>query len=324
MSSGKRWIFTCLLATAVLLVADGCGGSNSGGGTQPLPPITYTTFDVPGAATTNGLGTVPLAINAAGDIAGTYSDTSDHGHGFVRTAAGVLTPFDDPNQLPGGSNPVVAGINASGTIVGAFLDQNNVAHGFLRSQGGGFTNFDVPNSAGTVATGINDAGTASGTFIDFGGTGHGFLRATDGTFTTFNAPVTSVLVYPLFFRINASGELSGLFRDASSATHGLLRDTNGTLTQFDATGAGGGANEGTNALPINASGAIVGSVSAGGTTHSFLRATDGTFTVFDPPGAGLPSRTLSPSMTVEQLSVSITPTPEAAATFATPTARSRC
>jgi hypothetical protein len=42
-------------------------------------------FKAPGAGTAAAQGTVPLSINPAGDIAGTYLDARYVYHGFVRT-----------------------------------------------------------------------------------------------------------------------------------------------------------------------------------------------------------------------------------------------
>jgi hypothetical protein len=42
-------------------------------------------------------GTGSTGINTAGDIAGSYTDTNNEYHGFLRTAAGAITPFDAPD-----------------------------------------------------------------------------------------------------------------------------------------------------------------------------------------------------------------------------------
>jgi hypothetical protein len=58
----------------------------SAGNGQPI----FTTFDVPGAGTGAGQGTVPYSINEAGTIAGQHSDAGSAIQGFVRTAGGAL------------------------------------------------------------------------------------------------------------------------------------------------------------------------------------------------------------------------------------------
>ena len=44
--------------------------------TPARPQGTFTTFDVPGAGTGTFQGTIPVSINAAGDVTGTYVDAN--------------------------------------------------------------------------------------------------------------------------------------------------------------------------------------------------------------------------------------------------------
>jgi hypothetical protein len=53
--------------------------------------FTIDTFDVPGAGTSPGQGTIPYAINPAGTIMGYYVDPNDAYHGFLRDP-NVLSP----------------------------------------------------------------------------------------------------------------------------------------------------------------------------------------------------------------------------------------
>jgi len=59
-------------------------------------PPTYTSFDVSDAGTGPGQGTLPLAINPGGLIAGEYLDASNVFHGFLRAADGTITTFSAP------------------------------------------------------------------------------------------------------------------------------------------------------------------------------------------------------------------------------------
>jgi hypothetical protein len=72
----------------------------------------FTTFDAPGSATG---GTFALSINAAGAVAGYYSDKAGLPRGFIRTKAGAFETLtdDDPNY-----GNVVRSLNDLGMTAG--------------------------------------------------------------------------------------------------------------------------------------------------------------------------------------------------------------
>jgi hypothetical protein len=82
-----------------------------------------TVFD----ATPNASSTLSACINAQGDIAGGFSDTTG-AHGFVRDANGNIAVFDVPNAT--GAQTVA--INDRGDVAGYFFDAGGT-HGFVRS-----------------------------------------------------------------------------------------------------------------------------------------------------------------------------------------------
>jgi len=109
-----------------------------------------TTIDVPGA-----VWTLSVSINAAGAIAGSYSDDIAY-HGFLRDRNGNFTTYDAPGQ----SLIEPKCINPGGTVTG-----NYSGHGFLRAPDGTFTTFDVPVAInGTFPISINTAGAITGPF----------------------------------------------------------------------------------------------------------------------------------------------------------------
>ena len=55
-----------------------------------------TTFDVPGAGTTPGSGTLALGVSSFGLSTGYWIDSSMIGHGFVRRPDGEISKFDAP------------------------------------------------------------------------------------------------------------------------------------------------------------------------------------------------------------------------------------
>jgi N-acetylneuraminic acid mutarotase len=163
---------------------------------------TFTAIDPPGVGTScvdqhggNFGGTSASSIDAAGDVVGTYRDTSCAQHGYIRAANGTITPFDAPGADKSpcsasgfGKNlcgTFFAASDAAGDLVGGFADANGIIHGFLRPAATGiFTTFDDPNAGssgslqGTLGISIN----ANATGIDIGG-GYGDTNSVFHGFT---------------------------------------------------------------------------------------------------------------------------------------------
>jgi probable HAF family extracellular repeat protein len=203
-----------------------------------------TTIDPPGA-----LATVPLHMNAKGQIVGIYSDVSETYpivlpfHGFL-LSDGVYTPID----APGSSSTAAFGINSRGQIVGAFFDADG-PHGFLLDDGV-FTTIDIADSTGTFATGINARGQIVGVYSDAARAQHGFLLDR-GVCTTIDVPGAQG-TQPN--DINNRGQIVGQYEAAGGRTvHGFLLDR-GTFTTIDAPGA----PRATQVIGINDRGEMVG------------------------------------------------------------------
>jgi hypothetical protein len=99
------------------------------------PKGKITTFDATGAGTGSYQGTgcfsdCPVGLNDRGVITGSYWDSNNVQHGFLRTPNGSFVTVDPPGSA--GTQP--ESINDSGAITGYYLDANNVYHGFLRAQ----------------------------------------------------------------------------------------------------------------------------------------------------------------------------------------------
>ena len=114
---------------------------------------TFTIIDVTGAGTGSMQATIALAIDAAGDVTGTYLDSNRVAHGYVRTANGTISTFDAPGAGTGpptgglstkNQGTIPTGINSSGVITGTYVDSNLAYHGFVRSATGTISTFDVP------------------------------------------------------------------------------------------------------------------------------------------------------------------------------------
>ena len=77
---------------------------------------------------------MPVSINDAGTVTGSYSIPSLLSYGFVRRPSGVFVTF----QAPGAGGAAYSGtyansINDAGAIAGYFIDANSTYHGFLRT-----------------------------------------------------------------------------------------------------------------------------------------------------------------------------------------------
>jgi hypothetical protein len=280
-----------------------------------------TTFDAPDAGSTSpGVeGTIPVSINANGDVAGICIDANHGYHGFVRSAAdGTITEFDAPDAPTNVANRGTAalGINDAGEIVGIYttggLGEPSTDFGFLRAADGTITSLTEPdagsgenakgNKQGTWAVGINASGEIVGDYIDSESVQHGFVLSTTGTYTSFDPPGSTTtnpsgVSGTLPSGIDAAGDVTGFFTDSSAVQHGFVRTASGTITTFDAPGsaAGAGTVNGTAVLGIDPGGNyIVGLYSdSTGLSHGYVYAQplsgSGTFTTFEAPGASIVS-----------------------------------
>jgi len=96
------------------------------------PDGIITPFDVPGAGTGSGQGTIGGSINPAGTIAREYLDSNNVFHGYLRFANGSVTPIDIPGAGTGPfqrTQPLCD--KATDAVTGWYTDANNVNHPFL-------------------------------------------------------------------------------------------------------------------------------------------------------------------------------------------------
>lgn len=229
----------------------------------------YSPIDVPGA-----VGTYAFGINSAGQIVGSYFDSSGDYHGFVDTN-GVFATLDYPTAPTSTS---LQGINAKGDIVGYFEDPAApffVLRAFHYSNGV-FSLIDVPGATSrwTVAFGISDNGQIVGT-VETPVT-RGFV-GTNGVFITFSYPgLTRTEAYG----INGGGQIVGIAYDSSGGSTGFL-DTSGSFTNINFPNT----VNATTPYAMNDAGQIVGYFVEGGDVLGFLE-TNGAFArLIDPLGS---------------------------------------
>jgi hypothetical protein len=140
-------------------------------------------FDIPGAGTGAGQGTLPGGINQAGTIEGAWADDNNVIHGFVGPACGTLTTYDVPGAGTGSGQGTQGGnVNALGEVAAYVIDSHNVSHGFVREPNSMITKFDAPGAGTLRTTGTfplcnNASGQITGWYIDNFARYHGFLRS---------------------------------------------------------------------------------------------------------------------------------------------------
>jgi len=167
-----------------------------------------------------GGNTVPVAINAAGVVTGTYFNGMTY-EGFIYSN-GTFTNIVDPLQSKSGSTVPVA-INDSGVIIG-YYDTATDSQGFIYSNGT-FTNLADPSATAdgdTIPAAINAAGDVTG-YYDNGTNDVGFIYS-NGTFTNFIDPsaAAGALTYPT--GINDAGVVTGYYTNAQHEQVGFVAE----------------------------------------------------------------------------------------------------
>jgi hypothetical protein len=268
------------------------------------PDGRFTSFEAPGADTAPNdfNGTLPNAINDAGDITGVYYDASSVSHGFLRGPEGKMTTFDPP----GSTATIPIAINLESDVVGYYLDENDLFGGFLRHVDGTFETWKDPNAcntanvgsspfcAGTGAFGINVFGVIAATYMDQSYVGHGLTRFPGGRFQSYEVPGAGDGAYQgtscpgCSVGLNFFGATAGYYSDSNSLQHIYLRSFAGRTITFDTPADPSlGANCFSDCpLGLNDWGAITGVYfDANGVGHGFLRTPENDVASFDAPGA---------------------------------------
>jgi probable HAF family extracellular repeat protein len=144
--------------------------------------ITYAKGSFTTIATQSGETPVPVAINAAGNIAGWYSDASSHGEQSFVYVNGTVTTLPNPGKI---FFSQAYGINKSGVAVGQAANVEGQQFGFTYHN----SHYNsVACSADCYFYGINDSGVVVGVNFTSPTASTAFVLHGKGTYTTLPAP----------------------------------------------------------------------------------------------------------------------------------------
>jgi hypothetical protein len=175
----------------------------------------FSDFDVPGFVNTEVAG-----VNNVGDFAGTTSDATGSGPGFV-SIGGIITTF----SVPGATDAIAYQLNSSNQTEGYYIDGSGIFHGYWRDSDGTLHfPIDPPGSVETELFGNNDSNWMVGRYRDSGGTTHGLFFVSPNRFLTFDYPGST---FTSFNGINARGFICGRYLDASGIEHGIIARVRG-------------------------------------------------------------------------------------------------
>ena len=191
--------------------------------------------------------------NSAGEVVGTYFDSSFNTHGFT-DVGGVITTIND------GSNPTtdVTAVNNGGTFVGYGVDAGgNTVDWFVTNSAGVQTTFADPTSVQVTPVAINAGGTVVGEYNSAGFIGN-VASGVVSVISVTGAETTTISA------INTGGTIVGDYYDASDVQHGFINAA-GLVTTVDPTGS-----TQTTINAVNTAGTVAGTFLGGdGNTSGF-------------------------------------------------------
>jgi hypothetical protein len=181
------------------------------------PPSALRGFNAAGPFVAYCSTTMASAINANGDIVGSFQDQNTIVHGYLLNLKGGLSVTID-----GGGDTRAISINSQGVVVGSTSESS-----FVRTPDGTLTSFNPPNTSypGSSAVSINSSGVIAGNFCDAGSLCHGYIRNLDGTFTILDDHNAAALpsLGTTVVAINDAGQVVGTYYDAQGVQHGFVR-----------------------------------------------------------------------------------------------------
>jgi len=178
------------------------------------------------------------AINATGDVVGSFFDAADHHSHAFRTVNGLaidLGTFSDAHYQGADSRGVA--INASGEVLGSarLRDGSNVA--FRTGGGGQFAPIALPGgSLVGQGAGLNDSGTAVGSYLNAQGISRVFVAAegASGTDLLSRYATSGFGLNSYASAINNRGDVTG-YGDFNGQSHAFFASAGGQFVDIGVT-----------------------------------------------------------------------------------------
>jgi uncharacterized membrane protein len=182
------------------------------------PSFTFTDILIPNATNTYVFGFAPN-----GGTVGSFFDSNNAEHGFIRNRHGVIQQID----VPGAPGTAVQAVSAAGTLLQT-IEFKNASKSYLLTPGGTMMQIAVPGAFATQAWAMNNAGTIVGSYVPTNNPGLtvAFMYQ-NGTFTTFRQPKATLTAY---YGINNSGVIAGTFYPPTTGVATGFILANGKMT----------------------------------------------------------------------------------------------
>ncbi len=266
-SSAAGIVDLTLNSTASEGTAAAINGAGTIAGTQFINGEGYASLWSNGAAQSiGGAGSYAMAINDAGQTAGTFTTADGQGHAFVTSGNALAgSTLVDMGTLAGGNWSSAYGINSSGEVAGYGNIASGAFRGFTWTPGGGYSQLGTFGGANSYAMAIDDSGVAAGSAQTAGGWMNAFI--TNGSQLIDLGTLGGMSSYA--YGINDQGEVVGYSSLSGTGETGAFLYENGVMIDLNhLIDAPGWVL--TQAYAINSSGEIVGAGMLNGVEHAFL------------------------------------------------------
>jgi hypothetical protein len=199
----------------------------------------------------NTLGTYVSGLNAHGQVAGVFSDTTQT-LGYIRNVDGTYVILNPPGSTGLAS---LVGINDAGQVAGnAYIGGATTPFFWDPAQPNTYVTFSGPGGSAAYAAAINASGQIAGAYAVGCCQANGFLRNTDGTFSTFALPLLLGYANLQIVAMNKWGTILCSFFDENGSDSAVLLRYSGGGKKY----VFGNSHGGLNPAAISDKGVVVG------------------------------------------------------------------